>query len=631
VPLNEPSSKDGGGEVRASNTTSSSRDASIDSFVSSSSKPPPSKPKTFSSYAELSNAYNQTHKPAATTYQHEYTPLGSITLGGHGGSSAMGSEEKTVRAVTRVEEADTAEEMMARATEATAKARAAAKAKADETRRAARAAAGMGGTGGMGTVARGSAYGDADELPAFTSPFRSAAKKPFKSPEFNADPGIRTGANGGLGRDGGSARASTSSRGSWGDGLGSDAIASGDEISRLEISRLRKVVEEMTAERAALERAHARQNELMQQLADENETMTARCNALTSELGTVNDRLEHRENEVIAQGAVVRQLAAERDAAIKRATHAMESARVSSIESVELEERCRSLKMETMKTRHELENIRDEAERTDRALRAAAADRGEMQTSLNAMQDERMHLQSALRRMAAKEEAEMERGAAEWNGEVPENTPNPTPQKTRDASAAKRAARLADELGAAFDGVGGRRVSSNGDGSRVLDGDGTSGTQSQGVFSHMSRSMNGVPLGGVPVEKVGEDQLRLVDSIHALLTEVEDERSRARAALAASKRKMDELHARNAELEKRLGHTVQRLELEVGKELGAKMREASEDEARAEAIDGGEYEYAEDGARVYTASDGTKHYVYNEDTPRAGGILNYLNPFGRRR
>ena len=550
---------------------------------------------------------------------------------GHGGSSASGSEDKTVRAVTRVEEADTAEEMMARATEATAKARAAAKAKADETRRAARAAAGMGGTGGIGTVARGSAYGDADELPAFTSPFRSAAKKPFKSPEFNADSGIRTGANGGLGRDGGSARASTSSRGSWGDGLGSDAIASGDEISRLEISRLRKVVEEMTAERAALERAHARQNELMQQLADENETMTGRCNALTSELGTVNERLEHRENEVIAQGAVVRQLAAERDAAIKRATHAMESARVSSIESVELEERCRSLKMETMKTRHELENIRDEAERTDRALRAAAADRGEMQTSLNAMQDERMHLQSALRRMAAKEEAEMERGAAEWNGEAPENTPNPTPQKTRDASAAKRAARLADELGAAFDGVGGRNSTSNGDGGRVLDGDAASGTQSQGVFSHMSRSMNGVPLGGVPVEKVGEDQLRLVDSIHALLTEVEDERSRARAALAASKRKMDELHARNVELEKRLGHTVQRLELEVGKELGAKMREASEDEARAEAIDGGEYEYAEDGARVYTASDGTKHYVYNEDTPRAGGILNYLNPFGRRR
>ncbi len=514
--------------------------------------------------------------------------------------------------VTRVEDAMTAEEMMERATEAAARARAELKNKAaeDEKRR---------------RESSGASSSTADELPAFTSPFRSKPKNPF--PEFKTHPAVQEDARdaGRRGRDSGGA--STSSRVSLGGGYAAgtrEGRNSGRDDD--EVARLQKVVEEMTEERLAFQRAHARQNELMQQLADENETATSRANALTSELGAVRERLEQRENEVIAQGAVVAQLAAERDAAIARATHAVESARSTSMESVELEERCRQLKVETMKLRHELEEIRDDRERTDRALRAAAADRSEMQTSLNAMQDERAHLQSALRRMAAQEEAEMERGAAEWNGEAPENTPNPTPQKTGDAgaAAAKRAARLADELGVAFDGAGGRRSSSNGD------GEGANGGGSHGVFSHMSRSMNGVPLGGVPVEKVGEDQLRLVDSIHALLTEVEEERSRARAALAASRRKMDELQRRNVELEKRLGDTVQRLELEVSKELGAKMREASEDEARHEAIDGGEYEYAEDGARVYTASDGTKHYVY-EDTPRAGGILSYLNPFARRR
>ena len=51
----------------------------------------------------------------------------------------------------------------------------------------------------------------------------------------------------------------------------------------------------------------------MQQLADENETATSRANALTSELGAVRELLEQRENEVIAQGAVVSQLAAERE------------------------------------------------------------------------------------------------------------------------------------------------------------------------------------------------------------------------------------------------------------------------------------------------------------------------------
>ena len=517
--------------------------------------------------------------------------------------------------VTRVEDAMTAEEMMERATQAAARARSELKKKAaeDEKRR---------------RESSGASSSAADELPAFTSPFRSKPKNPFKTrPTVQED----VGGAGRRGRDNGGA--STSSRVSLG-GKYAAGTMEGRNPGRDddEVARLQKVVEEMTEERLAFQRAHARQNELMQQLADENETATSRANALTSELGAVRELLEQRENEVIAQGAVVSQLAAERDAAITRATHAVESARSTSMESVELEERCMQLKMETVKLRRELEEIRDDRERTDRALRAAAADRSEMRTSLNAMQDERMHLQSALRRMAAQEEAEMERGAADWNGEAPENTPNPTPQKNGDAgaAAAKRAARLADELGVAFDGVGGARVSSNGDVTR-RDGEGaTNGGASHGVFSHMSRSMNGVPLGGVPVEKVGEDQLRLVDSIHALLTEVEEERSRARAALAASRRKMDELQRRNVELEKRLGDTVQRLELEVSKELGAKMREASEDEARHEAIDGGEYEYAEDGARVYTASDGTKHYVY-EDTPRAGGILSYLNPFARRR
>ena len=66
-------------------------------------------------------------------------------------------------------------------------------------------------------------------------------------------------------------------------------------------------------------------------------------------------------------------------------------------------------------------------------------------------------------------------------------------------------------------------------------GGGQSGGQSGGFFHFMSRSMNGVPLGGVPVEKVGEDQLRLVDSIHALLSEAEAERRRAKEALVASR------------------------------------------------------------------------------------------------
>ena len=102
-------------------------------------------PRTLNYPTRTTEHTNRRRRPTRTSTPHSAASP-SADPAGH---QRWGPKDKTVRAVTRVEEADTAEEMMARATEATAKARAAAKAKADETRRAARAAAGMGGTGGI--------------------------------------------------------------------------------------------------------------------------------------------------------------------------------------------------------------------------------------------------------------------------------------------------------------------------------------------------------------------------------------------------------------------------------------------------------------------------------------------------
>jgi hypothetical protein len=86
--------------------------------------------------------------------------------------------------------------------------------------------------------------------------------------------------------------------------------------------------------------------------------------------------------------------------------------------------------------------------------------------------------------------------------------------------------------------------------------------------------MNGVPLGGVPVDKVGEDQLRLVDSIHQLLTEVESERGRAAEALDVAKGKIAGLASAKSHLEVQLSSTTQRLELAVAQANSAKMAAA---------------------------------------------------------
>ena len=163
----------------------------------------------------------------------------------------------------------TAEEMMQRATEAAARARAELKKKAAEEEKRRRESSGQ-----LSTTA-------ADELPAFTSPFRSKPKGPY--PQFKtlkSGPTEEDAGRGVGGRTAGTGRRRASSSSDTREAGRKSGFQDDDEVARLQ-----KVVEEMTKERLAFQRAHARQNELMQQLADENETATSRANALTSELG----------------------------------------------------------------------------------------------------------------------------------------------------------------------------------------------------------------------------------------------------------------------------------------------------------------------------------------------------------
>ena len=136
------------------------------------------------------------------------------------------------------------------------------------------------------------------------------------------------------------------------------------------------------------------------------------------------------------------------------------------------------------------------------------------------------------------------------------------------------------------------------------------------MFHHMSRSMNGVPLGGVPVDKVGEDQLRLVDSIHQLLTEVESERGRAAAALEVAKGKIAGLATSKLDLEQQLSATTQRLELAVAQADSAKAAAAA-------------------AAAKAAASGQSSETAVEEGEVDVDGLLttllSFINPFSRRR
>ena len=296
---------------------------------------------------------------------------------------------------------------------------------------------------------------------------------------------------------------------------------------------------------------------------------------------------------------------------------------------MELEEKLRAARGEALRLRGEMERETTDRERRDRAARAATADRDEMATAIEGFRREREFLRAKLRDAAARGEREMEldleaegprRSAATADDDSDEESPGGsaprnTPARQMDPRA--RAARLAADL---RDASSGGASSGGGDGVGTPNGDETSSAP-LGFFHFVSRSANGArATGGAPVGDVGEDQLRLVDSIHELLSEVEHERARAKRALEAAGEKARLLEATNAALERRLAG-----KRELQAEGAAETRDASENVSRG----------AVGGSDASDASDEDDSDAWSDDdvgtTPRRRrGFFSSLNPFARR-
>ena len=401
-----------------------------------------------------------------------------------------------------------------------------------------------------------------------------------------------------------------------------------------EVEALQRVIDDMTRERMAFQRGLDKQQELMQTLAEENERFATERNARAEELARLRDANSRATAAVRARDDALALAVEARDVAKAEALDAYERAARSAMETVELEEKLRAARAEALELRGEMEREMTDRERRDRAARAATADRDEMATTIEGFRREREFLRAKLRDAAAREERDMERDLArrgpaaerdgdddddsdeEGRGSALKNTP------AREMEPRARAARLAADL---EDARGG---GSEGEGDFGTPGAGEKAPS--GFFHFVSRSANGArATGGVPVGDVGEDQLRLVDSIHELLSEVERERARAKRALEAAGEKTRSLEATNAALERRLAGKRE-LEGEAVANDRASVSRSAVSNGR-DAID-------VDLDDVYEGFDGTSRDedAWSDDddeesTPRRRrGFFSSLNPFARR-
>ena len=136
--------------------------------------------------------------------------------------------------------------------------------------------------------------------------------------------------------------------GGWFSGRGGDYSARREGLSfrgsdgagdEGEIAALQRVIEDMTEERLALQRGLDRQQELMQTLAEENESLTSRLNEQASETSEWREELERLRQEGRARAALTSALTEQRDVARAAAIESRERATRSSVEAIELEER----------------------------------------------------------------------------------------------------------------------------------------------------------------------------------------------------------------------------------------------------------------------------------------------------
>ena len=401
-----------------------------------------------------------------------------------------------------------------------------------------------------------------------------------------------------------------------------------------EVEALQRVIDDMTRERMALQRGLDKQQALMQTLAEENERFTTELNARAEEAARLRDANGRATAAIRARDDALALAVEARDVAKAAALDAHERAARSAVETVELEEKLRAARSEALRLRSEMEREMTDRERRDRAARAATADRDEMATAIEGLRREREFLRAKLRDAAAREEREMERemGDGRWErgggddddsdeespgGSAPRNTP------ARQMDPRARAARLAADLRDASSGGASFLSSGGGDGVGTPNGDETSSAPSG--FFHFVSANGARATGGATVGDVGEDQLRLVDSIHELLSEVERERARAKRALEAAGENARTLEATNAALERRLAG-----KRELQAEGAARdFRDASENVSRG-AVGGSDASDASDDASDSDDSDAWSDDDVGTTPRRRRGFFSSLNPFARR-
>ncbi|GLT81493.1 hypothetical protein SLA2020_528750 [Shorea laevis] len=296
-----------------------------------------------------------------------------------------------------------------------------------------------------------------------------------------------------------------------------------------DFAALEQHIEDLTLEKFSLQRALEASQVLAESLAAENSSLTDNYNQQRSIVNQLKSDMENLQEEIKAQLAELESLKMEYTNAQLECSAADERANILASEVIGLEEKALRLRSNELKLERQLENTQAEISSYKRKMSSLEKERQDLQSTIDALQEEKKVLQSKLRK-------------ASLGGKPIDISKSPASRKdvstsTEDLDTDAISATSNEEM----------------HNSSLLVGGGASGSTmvpENGELLFEALSVNIPP-----------DQMRMIQNINALISELALEKEELTRALSSELSQSLKLKEFNKELSRKLEAQTQRLEL----------------------------------------------------------------------
>ncbi|ONM35236.1 BLISTER [Zea mays] len=290
----------------------------------------------------------------------------------------------------------------------------------------------------------------------------------------------------------------------------------------------KRLIEDLTKEKFSLQRSLQKSQELAETLATDNSALTDKFNQQAHVISQLTSDMERLQEEIQAQLLALESVRTEYANAQLECSAADERAKVLAAEVILLEDKALRLRSSELKLEKEVEGLHSEISAYRRKVSSLEKERQHLQSTVEALQEEKKLLYSKLRNIPVNERA--------TTVEKPSVDKKDASTVTEDLDTGEISS--SETLTSTVD---------------ILEDAGTSVLRSNIVsdFPSSEQVSSSIP----------DDQLRMIDNINSLMSELAVEREELLRALRIESSNCSKLKELNKDLTQKLEVQTQRLEL----------------------------------------------------------------------